>query len=190
MLCLGASNILGSGVPQSILVADTPPSTSCLSSDAVAEPAADGAPSPSSALDTDLTDDMHDAAFIDDIIDANAADPFFADRKALQACLSLRIFGGRKAHIVICRILQTASGWSSKLCTITLLPGHFGIANTITAINRRFSWRNAHQEVCDLKCDCICHCPELPGADLSFFQAHWLVATFERSIFCLAYCHH
>ena len=62
---------LDSGVPSAVV--GTPPSTAA---EAAAESAVDSQPASSSAVDTD---DVHDATFIDEIIGAYAADPFFAD---------------------------------------------------------------------------------------------------------------
>ena len=86
-----------SGVPQS--VAETLPFTS-FCCDAVAQPAADSAPSSSSAVDTD---DTHDATFTDDIIEAYAADMHCRHS-------SFRVFGGRKVALS-CQSLLTLSGW-------------------------------------------------------------------------------
>ena len=69
---LGKRRKLDFGVPHAVIA--TPPSTAV---EPAVESAFDSTPaSSSSAVDTD---DVHDVTFIDDIIEAYAADPFFAD---------------------------------------------------------------------------------------------------------------
>ena len=114
------------------------------------QPSADSAPSSSSAVETD---DMHDATFIDGIIESYAAELFFADEKN-TAGMSLTeglVEGRSQCHAKFCNtkrlVLQAMHDHP--------LAGHLRVTNTTNAINSRLFWRNAHQEVRKH----IRHCP-------------------------------
>ena len=140
---LGKRGKLDSGVPHAVIA--TPPSTAA---EPAVESALNSAPaSSSSAVDTD---DVHDATFIDDIIEAYAADPFlkFADENNTAGMSLIEGLWWKEGRIVMPNSADT-----KRLILEAMhdhpLAGHLGVTKTIKAINSRFFWRNAHQEVHD-----------------------------------------
>ena len=143
---LGKRRKLDSGVPHAVIA--TPPSTAA---EPAAESALDSAPASSSAVDTD---DVHNATFIADIIEAHAADPIFADESNTAGMSLIEGLWWKEGCIVMPNSADT-----KRLVLEAMhdhpLAGHLGVTKTIKAINSRFFWRDAHQEVRDY----IRHCP-------------------------------
>ena len=140
---LGKRRKLDSGVPHAVIA--TPPSTAAKPA---IESALDSASASSSAVDTD---DVHDATFIDDIIEAYAADPFFADENNTAGMSLIEGLWWKEGRIVMPKSADT-----KRLVLEAMhdhpLAGHLGVTKTI---NSHLFWRNAHQEVRDY----IRHCP-------------------------------
>lgn len=137
---------LDSGLPHAVV--GTPPSNAA---DTAAESAVDSAPASGNAVDTD---DVHDATFVDDIIEAYAADPFFADENNTAGMSLIEGLWWKEGCIVMPNSADT-----KRLVLKAMhghpLAGHLEVTKTIKTINSRFYWRSAHQEVLDY----ICHCP-------------------------------
>ena len=143
---LGKRRKLDSGVPHAVIT--TPPSPAA---EPAVESALDSAPASSSAVDTD---DVHNTTFIDDIIEAHAADPFFADENNTAGMSLIEGLWWKEGRIVMPNSADTKRLVLEAMHD-HLLAGHLGVTKPIKAINSRFFWRNAHQEVCDY----IRHCP-------------------------------
>ena len=137
---------LGSGVPRA--VACTSPSTAA----ELAESAVDSAPASSSAVNTDV---VQDATFITDVIEAYAADTFFAMRVTAGTSLTEGLWWKEG------RVVTPNSAGIKRLVLKAMhdhpLAGHLAVTKTIKAIDNRFFWRNAHQQVCDHIRHC-CRC--------------------------------
>ena len=160
---------LSSGVPRAVV--GTPPSDP-------AESVVDGAPASSSAVDTD---DVQDATFIDDVIEAYAADPFFADENNTAGMSLIEGLWWKESCIVVPNSADTKR-LVLKAMHDHPLAGHLGVTKTTKAINNRFFWRNAHQEVRD-------YIRHYPSCQLQTSNPSKPTG-FGCSTFCLAYCHH
>ena len=129
--------------------ADTPPSSSS-SASAVAN---DGE-LPQEFAEHPFSDELHEATFVDDIIEAYAADPFFADEKNTAGMTHVEGLWWKEGRIVVPNSADTKRMILQAMHDHPL-AGHLGVTKTIKAISSRFYWHNAHLEVRDY----IRHCP-------------------------------
>ena len=117
-----------SGVPHAVV--GTPPSAAA---EPAAESAVDSAPASGSAVDTD---DVHDATFIDDIIETYAADSFFADENNTAGMSLIEGLWWKETRIVMPNSADT------KRLIVEAMhdhpwAGHLGVTKTVKAINSR-----------------------------------------------------
>lgn len=117
-----------------------------------ADPAA---PSSSSAPDAapDAVDDQL-RTFVDDIIEAYAADPFFLDNANTADMSHIEGLWWKDGHTVVPDSVNPKQLILQAMHDQPL-AGHLGVTKTVKAISSRFLWENAAKEVRHY----IRHCP-------------------------------
>ena len=111
-----------------------------------ADPAAPSSSSASDAAPDDVDDQLH--TFVDDIIEAYAADPFFLDDANTADMSHIEGLWWKDGRVVVPDSVDT-----KRLILQAMhdhpLAGHLGVTKTLKAISSRFLWKNAAKEVSD-----------------------------------------
>jgi len=98
-------------------------------------------------------DELTDHSLVDDIAEAYAADPFFAD-DAKTADLTFAQGLWWKGGLIVVPDSKDTKRLIFEAFHDHPMAGHFGCANTLKAIKSRFYWRYADKKVGDYVCNC------------------------------------